>query len=64
MEAGMDEAEKLRKNAEACSEIAQTADSEPKKKRFERMARAWSNLADNQDWLDGDSKGPPPPQRR
>lgn len=63
MEAGTDEADKLRKNAETCSEMAQAADSEPKKRRFERMARAWSNLADNQDWLDGGSKGTPPERR-
>jgi len=53
----------LRKNAENCTEMAQIAETEPKKKRFERMADAWNNLADNQEWLDGDSQGPPPERR-
>ena len=59
----MKKADGLRKNAENCSELAQSADTAPMKKRFERMANAWNNLADNQEWLDGDLQGPPPERR-
>jgi hypothetical protein len=54
MEAGMNRAQELRQNAENCTELAQTAESEPKKKRFERMAEGWNSAAENQAWLDGE----------
>lgn len=56
----MDKSKEFRKNAETCSEIAAAADNDPKKKRFQRLAAGWSDLAENQDWLDGDLKSAPP----
>jgi hypothetical protein len=56
MEVGMDKSTEFRKNAEKCSEIAQSANTDPKKKQFERLAQGWSTLAENQAWLDGDQQ--------
>ena len=50
----MDRSKEFRKNADACTEIADAQQSGPKKKRFERLAEGWSDLADQQDWLDGE----------
>jgi hypothetical protein len=55
-EAGMNRSDDLRKNAENCVALADTADSDPKKKRYARMATAWNNLADTQAWLDGETE--------
>jgi hypothetical protein len=46
--------EGMRKNAENCGELAERATTDHEKARFKRMERAWDNLADNQDWLNGD----------
>jgi hypothetical protein len=54
--AGMKKSQELRQNAEKCAEIAQAANSDPKKKRFERMAEEWDTLAENQAWLDGEGE--------
>ena len=54
----MDKSQEFRKNAEKCSEIAQSTKSDPKRKRFERLAEGWSNLAENQAWLDGKERDP------
>jgi hypothetical protein len=48
----MDKLEEYRKNAEACGKVAHAADSEPEKKRFQRLAEGWTALADAQFWLD------------
>jgi hypothetical protein len=55
--------EDLRKNAENCAEMAGAAVSQPDKARFKRMEKAWENLADNQEWLDGGQTGPAPDRR-
>jgi hypothetical protein len=52
----MDRSKEFRKNANACTEIADAQHSEFKKKRFERLAEGWSDLANQQDWLDGELK--------
>ena len=54
----MNKAEELRDRAENCAELAQAAKSEPNKKRFERMAKGWKIVADNQAWLDGEGGEP------
>jgi hypothetical protein len=54
MEADMNRADDLRKNAENCVLLAEAADNGPKKKRYARMATAWMSLADMQAWLDGE----------
>jgi hypothetical protein len=43
-----------RQNAENCLELAEKATSEPAVRRYQRMAEAWSALAEEQDWLDGE----------
>jgi hypothetical protein len=53
----------MRKIAENCAEMAESASSEPEKVRFKRMEKAWENLADNQSRLDGDHAELPPQQR-
>jgi hypothetical protein len=50
----MNRADDLRKNAENCVLLAEAADSDPKKRRYARMATAWLSLADTQAWLDGE----------
>jgi heme-degrading monooxygenase HmoA len=52
----MSRSDDLRKNAENCVALAEIADSDPKKKRYARMATAWSSLADTQAWLDGETE--------
>jgi hypothetical protein len=53
-EAGMNKSDELRQNADNCVEMAQSTDSDPKKKRFERMAEGWNSVAETQAWLDGE----------
>jgi hypothetical protein len=52
----MNKSNDLRKYAENCVVLAETAGSDPSKKRYERMATAWNSLADTQAWLDGESE--------
>src|SRR6185295_12575093 len=56
-EAAMQNSDELRKFAQNCTELADTAHGEPNKKRFERMAEAWNDLAQSQAWLDGEKPG-------
>jgi len=44
----------LRENAENCLQLAERAEGQPAFKRYSRMAQAWTALADEQDWLDGE----------
>jgi hypothetical protein len=53
-EAAMQSSDELKKFAQNCTDLADTAHSEPNKKRFERMAEAWNDLAQSQAWLDGE----------
>jgi hypothetical protein len=46
----------LRKNAANCVVLAEAADSDPKRKRYERMVAAWNSLAGTQAWLDRETK--------
>ena len=50
----MKQSDLFRENAENCLQLAERADGMPAVRRFSRMARAWSALADEQDWLDGE----------
>ena len=50
----MQSSDELKKFAQNCTDLADTAHSEPNKKRFERMAEAWNDLAQSQAWLDGE----------
>ena len=50
----MQNSDELRKFAQNCTDLADTAQGEPNKKRFERMAEAWNDLAQTQAWLDGE----------
>jgi|SRR5690348_10881167 hypothetical protein len=43
----------FRKNADNCLYLAEMATNEPTSIRYRRMARAWTALATEQDWLDG-----------
>ena len=54
MEADMTKSEALRQNAENCTELAEIADSQSNKMRYQRMAKSWTDLADTQAWLDGE----------
>ena len=59
----MSDTDQMRKNAENCAELAENAKDAPSKERFKRMEKAWRNLADNQEWLDGEGENPPPERR-
>ncbi|MCS3500681.1 hypothetical protein M2189_000367 [Bradyrhizobium japonicum] len=44
----------FRDNAENCLQLAERAEGQPAQKRYLRMADAWTALANEQDWLDGE----------
>jgi hypothetical protein len=52
----MKQSDIFRENAENCLRLAESKTDEPDSKRFKRMAEAWRALADEQDWLDGESR--------
>ena len=41
-------------NAENCLQLAERAQGMPAFRRYSRMASAWTALAHEQDWLDGE----------
>ena len=45
--------DKFRQNAQNCLQLAEEANNAQAEVRYKRMARAWSDLAIEQDWLDG-----------
>jgi hypothetical protein len=45
----------FRASADNCAELAESAVNEKLKKRYKRMEAAWRALADEQDWLDGET---------
>ncbi|MCK1341675.1 hypothetical protein ACVW1A_006631 [Bradyrhizobium sp. LB1.3] len=45
--------DKFRENAENCLQLAEGSTNAQAALRYKRMARAWSALATEQDWLDG-----------
>ena len=52
-------ADKMRQNADNCFALAdQHKNDTPTRLRYMRMAAAWQDLANNQDWLDGSVPGP------
>jgi hypothetical protein len=50
----MKQSDIFRDNAENCLQLAERSDGQPAYKRFSRMADAWTALAQEQDWLDGE----------
>jgi hypothetical protein len=50
----MKQSDILREHAENCLELAEGAEGVPAGRRYVRMARAWTALAHEQDWLDGE----------
>ena len=51
----MKQSDTFRQNAENCIQLAEKAQDEPSFARYMRMADAWRALADEQDWLDGET---------
>jgi hypothetical protein len=51
----MKQSEHFRENAENCAQLAERATDEPKHLRYKHMEEAWRALAEEQDWLDGES---------
>ena len=50
----MKESDLLRDNAENCLQLAERTEIQPAFRRYMRMAEAWTALANEQDWLDGE----------
>jgi hypothetical protein len=50
----MKQSDLFRDNAENCLQLAECAEGQPAFKRYSRMAQAWTALAVEQDWLDGE----------
>ncbi len=50
----MKQSDIFRDNADNCLQLAERADGQPAHKRYSRMADAWTALAHEQDWLDGE----------
>jgi hypothetical protein len=50
----MKQSDIFRENAENCLQLAERAKGVPSFRRYSRMARAWTALAHEQDWLDGE----------
>jgi hypothetical protein len=50
----MKQSDIFRDNAENCLQLAERAEGQPAYRRYSRMADAWTALADEQDWLDGE----------
>lgn len=50
----MKQSDIFRGRADNCLQLAEHAEDQPAYKRYVRMARAWTALADEQDWLDGE----------
>jgi hypothetical protein len=57
----MKQSDIFRENAENCLHLAERAEGQPAYRRYQRMAEAWTALAEEQDWLDGEI--PPVAQR-
>ena len=50
----MKQSDIFRDNADNCLQLAERAEGQPAYKRYSRMADAWTALAAEQDWLDGE----------
>jgi hypothetical protein len=44
----------FRENADNCLQLAERSEGQPAFKRYLRMAQAWTALANEQDWLEGE----------
>ena len=51
----MKQSDHFRENAENCQRLAERATDHPTYLRYKRMEDAWLSLADEQDWLDGET---------
>jgi hypothetical protein len=60
----MKQSDIFRENADNCLQLAERAEGSPAFRRYQRMARAWAALADEQDWLDGEVSPLPAQERR
>jgi len=55
MSGSMRQSDILRENAENCLQLAEHAKGQPRAfRRYSRMAQAWTALAREQAWLDGE----------
>jgi hypothetical protein len=50
----MKQSDLFRENAENCMQLAERSEGQPAFRRYLRMAQAWTALANEQDWLDGE----------
>jgi len=50
----MKQSDIFRDNADNCLQLAERAEGQPAFRRYSRMAQAWTALAHEQDWLDGE----------
>jgi hypothetical protein len=50
----MKQSDLFRENADNCLQLAERAKGQPAFRRYLRMAQAWTALAHEQDWLDGE----------
>ncbi len=58
----MKQSDHFRENAENWAQLAERSENEPTFKRYNNMEAAWRALAEEQDWLDGETaptKKPP-----
>jgi hypothetical protein len=55
MEDAMKQSQHFLENAENCAQLAERATDEPTHNRYKRMEAAWRALAEEQDWLDGET---------
>lgn len=50
----MKQSDIFRDNADNCLQLAERSEGQPAYRRYLRMADAWTALANEQDWLDGE----------
>ena len=50
----MKQSDIFRDNADNCLQLAERSEGQPAYNRYSRMADAWTALAKEQDWLDGE----------
>jgi hypothetical protein len=54
-EDAMKQSDHFRENADNSAQLAERAPDEATHKRYKRMEAAWLALAEEQDWLDGET---------
>lgn len=50
----MKQSDIFRDNADNCLQLAERSEGQPAYRRYLRMVDAWTALAEEQDWLDGE----------